>query len=110
MSMAQPRTLITFPPVVKKGELVVVRALIQHSMENGFRHDENGRRIPRDMIQRFRCLLNGKEVFRADLQGGIAANPLMQFTLVAQESGALDFFWEGDNNFSAQSKAQLLVT
>jgi sulfur-oxidizing protein SoxZ len=110
MSMAQPRTLITVPPVAKKGELLVVRALIQHPMENGFRHDENGRRIARDMIQRFRCLLNGKEVFRADLQGGIAANPLMQFTLLAQESGALDFFWEGDNNFRAQAKAQLRVT
>jgi sulfur-oxidizing protein SoxZ len=110
MSMAQARTLITVPAQAKKGEFVQVRALIQHPMENGFRHDENGRRIARDMIQSFRCSFNGKEVFRADLQGGIAANPLMQVTLLAQESGTLEFLWEGDNNFRAQAKAQLLVT
>jgi sulfur-oxidizing protein SoxZ len=108
--MTLPRTLVTVPPTAVHGEVVTVRALAQHAMENGFRHDEHGQRIPRDMIYLFRCQFNGIEVFRADLIGGIAANPLMQFSVRVQESGRFDLFWEGDNGYLAQATARIVVT
>jgi sulfur-oxidizing protein SoxZ len=109
MNVDKPRTLVTVPATANRGEIITLRALAQHVMENGFRHDERGRRIPRDTIERFRCLFNGVEVFRADLQGGIAANPLMQFTVVAQESGEFEFQWEGDRGYQARATASIQV-
>jgi sulfur-oxidizing protein SoxZ len=108
--MTQPRTLVTIPPRAKKGEVVTVRALAQHAMENGFRHDEYGKKIPRDMIDVFRCQFNGVEVFRAELIGGIAANPLMQFTVRVMQSGRFDLTWEGDNGYLAKASANIEVS
>ena len=108
--MTPTRTLVTVPKQARRGEIVTLRALAQHPMENGFRHNEHGQRIPRDMINRFRCTFNGQEVFRADLVGGIAANPLMQFTLRAMESGRIDFFWDGDNGYQTTASANIEVS
>jgi sulfur-oxidizing protein SoxZ len=46
-------------------------------METGFRHDNFGRPIPRDIITRFTCTYAGEEVFRMDLFTGVAANPFL---------------------------------
>ena len=108
--MTLPRTLVTIPTKASRGEVVTVRALAQHAMENGFRHDEHGQRIPRDMIHLFHCQFNGVEVFRAELIGGIAANPLMQFTVRVTESGRFDLVWEGDNGYQAQASALIVVS
>lgn len=108
--MTQPRTLVTIPAKAVKGEVVTVRALAQHAMENGFRHDEYGKRIARDMIRLFRCQFNGVEVFRAELVGGLAANPLMQFTVRVTQSGRFDLTWEGDNGYLAHASTSIVVT
>ena len=47
--MTRPlRTIVTVPPKAKLGQLITIRALVQHPMENGFRHNEYGQRIERD--------------------------------------------------------------
>lgn len=107
---APARTLITVPPQAKRGESITIRALIQHPMENGFRHDERGQRIPRDMIDHFVCHFNGTEVFRADLIGGIAANPLIQFQMTLSESGTLDMLWQGERGEVARASARVEVS
>ncbi len=62
-------------------------------METGFRHTETGALIPRDIIRAFVCTYNGEEIFRADFHPAVAANPLIEFTTVATESGKLEFRW-----------------
>jgi sulfur-oxidizing protein SoxZ len=104
-----PRTLVTVPKTARKGESITVRALAQHPMENGFRHDERGQRIPRDMIEQFVCTFNGTEVFKADLLGGIAANPLIQFQMTVSESGTFEMSWRGDHDYLAQATARIEV-
>lgn len=108
--MSTPRTLLNVPPKASRGQIVTVRAMAQHAMENGFRHDEQGRRIARDMIGLFRAEFGGVEVFRADLVGGIAANPLMQFTLRVMHSGRLEVVWEGDHGYRAVASALVEVS
>ena len=44
------RTVITMPDKAKRGEIIEIRAIAQHDMETGFRYDQNGKRIPRDII------------------------------------------------------------
>ncbi len=108
--MSNPaRTLVTVPTRARAGESITVRALAQHPMENGFRHDERGQRIARDMIEQFVCTFNGVEVFRAELLGGIAANPLIQFQMTMSESGTFEMTWRGDHGYVAHASARIEV-
>lgn len=103
------RALIRVPPRAKRGEIIEIKALVSHIMETGFRHDQVGTAIPRDIIQRFVCTYNGDEIFRADFSPAIAANPFLAFSTVAAESGTLRFEWTGDNGFSASEMATITV-
>ena len=103
------RALINVPPKAKKGEIIAIKTLIQHEMETGYRHDNMGKSIPRDIISLFVCTYNGQEIFRADLHPAIAANPFFVFTTVATESGTLSFEWTGDNGFSASETTKITV-
>ena len=68
------RVLINFPQRAKRGEIIEIKTLIQHPMETGYRLDNKGAVIPRDIISRFTCAYNGEEVFRAELFPAISAN------------------------------------
>ena len=104
------RALITVPPVVRPGEVIEIRTLIAHPMETGHRADSNGQVVPRRIIRRFSCRLDGQVVFSAELHPAIAANPLITFHLRAQASGMLEFLWEGDEGFAHRQTAALRVT
>ena len=103
------RAVVTVPPRAKRGEIVEIKTLAQHAMETGFRRTQTGELIPRDIIRTFTCTYNGVEVYRADLHPAIAANPLIAFTTVATESGALKFEWVGDNGFTVTEIAPIKV-
>jgi sulfur-oxidizing protein SoxZ len=103
------RALINVPAKAKKGEVIAIKTLISHEMETGYRHDNMGKQIPRDIISLFVCTYNGQEVFRAVLFPAIAANPFVSFFTVATESGTLEFKWTGDNGFSATETANITV-
>ena len=90
------RVLINFPSRAKRGEVIEIKTLIQHPMETGYRLDTKGVTIPRDIVNRFVCLYNGKEVFRADLFPAISANPFIAFSTTVTESGELVFSWTDD--------------
>jgi len=103
------RTLVTMPQTAKKDEIIDIRVLVQHDMESGFRHDQQGRRIDRDIIREFVCTYNGTEVFRADLHPGVGANPMFVFSTIAVESGTLEFKWTGDNDYAAFATSKITV-
>ena len=103
------RTLINVPPKAKKGEVIAIKTLISHEMETGYRHDNVGKAIPRDIITQFVCTYNGLEIFRADLFPAIAANPFISFFTIATATGAFEFKWTGDNGFSQAETANITV-
>lgn len=104
------RTSITMPTEAKKGSIIEIRAIVQHDMETGFRYDESGKLIARDIIRHFMCTYNGVEVFRADLYPGVGANPLIIFTTIATETGTLYFKWTGDDGYEALNQTHLQVS
>lgn len=104
------RTLIRVPPVAKRGEVIAVRATIGHVMESGFRSGPDGRILPRDIIERFRCRYDGEVVFAAEFSSAIAANPHLEFFTVATTSGPMTFEWEGDHGFSHVQAVAITVT
>ena len=108
--MATPaRTLINVPSKAKRGDVIAIKSLISHVMENGFRHDNTGKSIPRDIITSLVCTYNGQEIFNATLHPAIAANPFVTFYTVATESGTINFKWTGDNGFAAEATAKITV-
>jgi len=103
------RAIVTVPKRAKRGEVIEVKTLAQHAMETGYRRTQLGAAIPRDIIRTFVCSYNGEEVFRMELHPAIAANPLIAFSLVASESGTLEFRWSGDNGFAVSESAGITV-
>lgn len=97
------------PPKVKKGEVFEVRVLVQHPMETGFRRDMGGGTIPMNVVDKLVCRVNGKEVFRAELGTGIAANPYLVFTAVAESSGTVEVDWSDDKGERGTARAQIVV-
>jgi len=103
------RAIVNVPARARRGEVIQLKALVGHVMETGFRHTETGAVIPRDIIRTFVCSYNGQEVFRADFHPAVAANPLIEFTTIATESGKLEFKWTGDSGFAASESATITV-
>jgi sulfur-oxidizing protein SoxZ len=103
------RTLINVPPKAKRGHVIEIKTLISHVMETGYRRNEIGVAIPRDIINLFVCTYNGAEIFRADLHQAIAANPFITFFTVATESGTLEFRWHDDNGQVVTASAKITV-
>ena len=104
------RALINAPPKAKRGEIIEIKALIQHEMETGFRVGTNGNMIPRDIITDFICRYNGEEIFRADLYPAISANPYIQFKFRAQESGPVVLTWTDDDGSKIVGEESITVS
>jgi sulfur-oxidizing protein SoxZ len=81
----------------KQGELVEVKALVSHIMETGQRKSADGQVIPRKILNKFTCTVNGKEVFSADFEPAVSANPYIQFKFKATESGPVVLTWTDDD-------------
>ena len=101
---------IQLPAQARRGEIIEVRILIQHPMETGYRFDDRGTPIPRNVINTILCTYNGREVLRAETSSGIAANPYFQFPMVAEASGELVLSWVDDEGVRGSERASLTVS
>ena len=100
---------VQLPASAKRGEVIEVRIAIQHRMETGFRFDDLGRAIPKNVINTIVARYNGAEVFRAELGSGIAANPYLQFYAIAEASGEFEFSWVDDAGERGSERAPITV-
>ena len=80
-----------------KGDIIEVKALVSHIMETGQRKGADGQVIPRKILNKFIATVNGKEVFSADFEPAISANPYIQFKFKAMESGPVVLTWIDDD-------------
>jgi sulfur-oxidizing protein SoxZ len=94
----------------KKGDLVEVKALVSHVMETGQRKDSAGNTIPRKILNKFTCTVNGKEVFSADFEPAVAANPYIQFKFKATESGPVVLTWTDDDGSKIVGEETITVS
>jgi len=101
---------VQVPREAKRGEIIDIRIAIQHKMETGFRYDHFGKPIPKNVVNEVVCRYNGTEIFRAELGSGVAANPYLQFSTVADASGDIVFEWVDDTGERGTERASLTVT
>lgn len=101
---------IKIPDQIRKGEIIQIKTLVAHDMENGLRRDQAGKVIPRKIINRFTCSFNGKPVFACDLEPALAANPYLVFSVRVDESGVFNFTWTDDDGtvITAEERAVTL--
>ena len=107
--MTQLNTRIKVPPKARRGEVIQIRCMVMHPMDNGYRFDTQGTYVPIHLINTFVCRYNGEEVFRAQFGTGVAANPNLTFHTVATESGTIDFAWHDDDGSVTSARARIEV-
>lgn len=105
---AKPR--IKLPETAKTGDIVEIKALIQHVMETGNRRDPDGKPIPRSIIHSFRATFEGQPVFSADWGSGISANPYIAFYLKVPGPGSFEFTWIDDAGVTVTEKTPFAVS
>ncbi len=88
---ARPR--LRLPGTARVGEVVEIRALIEHPMETGLRRDGAGQAIARDILARFVARANGETVFAADFRNGTSANPYLVFFVRVERTTEFEFLW-----------------
>jgi sulfur-oxidizing protein SoxZ len=93
----------------KKGDLVEVKALVSHIMESGQRKNAQGETIPRKILNKFTCTVNGKQVFAAEFEPAVSANPYIQFKFKAQESGPVVLTWTDDDGSTIVGEDKITV-
>ena len=101
------RIQVTSP--VRRGQAMEVRLLLQHPMETGFRYDFSGTSIPKNVIHSLSAEYGGRTVFRATMGSGVAANPLLQFWVVPDQSGDIRVSWEDDQGVQGQVSTRVEV-
>ena len=105
--MSKPR--VKLPESAKVGEVIEVKTLISHVMETGQRKDPDGKVIARNIINFFSASFAGEEVFKADLQPGISANPYLSFFMKVPGPGEFEFTWVEDGGNKTVEKMKLNV-
>ncbi len=107
MALAPAR--VSMPAQAKKGEAVEIKALVRHPMETGYRVDDVGKPIVRNILTQLTVTYNGAEIFRMQMHQGIAANPFLSIVVRANESGELVFTWTGDESAVIVERKMLTV-
>jgi sulfur-oxidizing protein SoxZ len=70
------------------------------------RRTKKGNKIPRKIINRFSASFDGQEVFVANFEPAISANPFIAFPFKAAKSGEFKFTWveDGGAEYTAEKK------
>ena len=86
---------IVMPEQAKAGDIIEIKALIQHPMVTG--HTASGPNTEqRYIIHTLSVTYGGVEIMRTDFFSGIAANPYVAFATVATKSADIVFTWTDD--------------
>ena len=101
---------ISAPKSANTGEIIELKALIKHAMESGYRRDEKGEPIPRNILTSFECQYNDEVIFSAEFHPGISANPILTFYTRATKTGTLLFRWTEQTGTVFEESAEISVT
>jgi sulfur-oxidizing protein SoxZ len=108
--MQNVTTHVKVPVTAAKGDVIEIKTLAYHPMVSGQGKDQNGRTIPREIINTFKCEYNGRQVLLVKLEPAMATNPLLAFYVRVDASGTFDFTWIGDDGSVYKDQAAITVT
>jgi len=106
-SGVKPR--VKAPKSASAGEVVTLKTLISHKMETGLRKDGDGNVIPRSIINRFTCELNGNMVVDVTMEPAISVNPYFEFKAKVDATGEFKFTWYDDDGSVYEAASPVTV-
>lgn len=102
---------LRLPATAHFGEIISVQVKIKQAPKvDWHRGDHALITNPENSVQIMRCLFNGRELLRADIGEGLAADPYFSFNLRLKESGTLEVQWESANKIIAKTSGVITVT
>ena len=111
MSMNKPARVWVSNEKPKAGDILRVRAQMEHVMETGLRNDPaTSQPRPRHIVQHFEAKMAGKLIFEWDLGTSISQNPYIEFTFKARQSGDLDLLWKDDKGQTLIAKKTITIS
>ncbi len=96
--MARPLDLgaarILVPTSIRRGDVIDVRALVEHPMATGLFRDAQGNPIPAHFINDVSVTYGDREAAHFVWTSGISRDPFVEFSLVADREAKLKFVWQ----------------
>ncbi len=103
------RTRIKLPENPAVGQVIEVRALINHVMETGNRKNPDGETIPRNIVKSLTVTFGSVTVFKAEFGPGISSNPFVAFHMRVPGPGEFVFTWVDDTGETWTERTPLFV-
>ncbi len=100
---------IRIPHAAKRGEVIEIRTLMQHTMESGIRHDGSAAPL-RNMLNRLQIRRDGTMIFAAELRNGTATNPYHTIFVRMESSAEFTFTWTDEQDRTVNTTARVMVT
>ncbi len=89
---------IKIPEQAATGDIIEVKALINHVMETGNRKDAEGKPIPRNIVAHLHRQVRGRGRVQRRVRPGISANPFIAFYMRVPGPGEFEMTWIDDQN------------
>lgn len=100
--MVEITARVRMPRQISIGDIIDIKTLATHPMQNGLFPDGNGGLIPRVIIHTFEASFNGQRVLKVDLDSGVSTNPYFEFKYKVVGPGDMVFRWEDDHGDVAE--------
>jgi sulfur-oxidizing protein SoxZ len=101
---------LTFVGAIRPGNTIEARWIVGHPMETGFRVDDSGVPVKRNVITQIRVTLNGKLILDMEPGTGISSNPFVAFPVtVPAEGGSVAVDWLDDAGARGSVQSILLL-
>ena len=103
-------TRLAFTGPVKAGLWTEARWSAAHPMDSGFRVDDSGQKIPRNIIHSVTVFLNDSLILEADLGTAMTSPLYLAFPLkVPQEGGLVRVIWQDDSGQQGETVQRLVL-
>jgi sulfur-oxidizing protein SoxZ len=103
-------TRLAFAGPLKAGATIEARWSAAHPMHSGFRVDDSGNKIPRNIIHTVKVLLNDELILEAELGTAMTSPVYLAFPLqVPAAGGVVRVLWLDDNGRAGETVQRLVV-
>ncbi len=101
---------IRVPDRIRRGDVILVNAIISHPMDTGFFRTAAGKPIPAYFISTVVVTYGTDEIARFDWTSGISRDPVVSFTLRADKEAPLTMVWTDNKGGSFKQSVNIVFT
>jgi sulfur-oxidizing protein SoxZ len=101
---------ILVPASIHRGDVIDVRALVEHPMATGLFRDAQGKPIPAHFINDVSVTYGDREAAHFVWSSGISRDPFVEFSLRADREAPLTFTWKDNKGGVFQQSVDIRFT